>query len=390
MSFFITHKNHDNMKKETDLTLGEDIIKQITQWDHRQRMADALALAGVKNRKYVTMEVPIALLRRLDRELDLWFREPTAMLDPRPYPPPVSTLLPAEHEPILMGTKYMGIAKLENTVIDGFYRIAQALLAGKESINAYLPDDSQLIPYLKALPLTLRPKNELLSFQALGIENITCMHSTEKQQMQLFLYVTLNDGKFREEAVPINLLCEHDPQLSRWLRSEEAWNAEPLFAGYTPILIGVCPPLGTEPLHNFLVDGYSRVAGAMVCGHDRIRAYVPLEGPLMKKLKNASKKKTPTIKQMAMNENMKQTDLSVDSYLLDVATEILHRVIACSVHQQMVEHGPADADQPRLTTLRQTADEARALLDKGIAPTNDDLQQVIDRYGALLKEWTIS
>ncbi|MFC6100843.1 hypothetical protein [Olivibacter domesticus] len=233
---------------------------------------------------YHERELPIALLRQQDQELDKWFREPTTF--DRKNQPPAYTPLPPDYQPILIGTKPVedGLEN-RNGVIYGFSTIASALISGASTIRAYLPEGSTLLRTLWEQP------NESTKISGEQIAREINNRSTEYNYLMedSLLVAGVHSRNYVEREISINLLRKQDSALENWLNDPlEVAPADlkpfhtPLFPGYTPILIGTKNYWGDEEMVDAVVDGFARIASALISGHDTIRAYVPDDSLLLK------------------------------------------------------------------------------------------------------------
>ncbi|WP_130855601.1 hypothetical protein [Olivibacter jilunii] len=265
------------MKTEVKIP-GIAIVKAILKLphEHNEYIQEKLEYADVKKRTYVLRQLPIEMLRKQDSELDYRFREPLKH-DWDNLPPVDATLRPG-YMPILIGNKMAaGRKEIVDGVIDGFQRIAAALNHGYNLISAYVPWES---------PLTKIRWKGIKTGNFLSGEEIISEILSRKQEnndgiRDDLAYAEVHNRRYRLIEMPIDFLRKKDKLLDGWLN--EPVTMEPLYPGYTPILLGRKSYGEDEDLP--LVDGFHRVASAVFSGRRTIKAYVPEDSPLIRQAK---------------------------------------------------------------------------------------------------------
>jgi hypothetical protein len=280
------------MEQKIDGRLIEGEILNSPYQKNRQ-MPALLAMADVRQRECVIREVPIRLLRMHDPELNSYFMNPVNGHHPRGVPPHRAKLS-SPYKPILIGCKAYDGAQVAFGVIDGFFRIGSALLTGKDCIRSYVPSDSPLLEELeKARParVVFPERRKVSLYEHCGTQDYHFGHVTEKKAAQVIDYQIFRDGQFFKLPLSIALLRRHDPDLDQWLNATQKEHHLPLYAGYTPVIVGVTLSDDQRSWVNYLADGYKRVASALAQGNKNISAYVPEDGPLIRQLRKLKKSK---------------------------------------------------------------------------------------------------
>ncbi|MEH6309109.1 hypothetical protein RYH73_25890 [Olivibacter sp. CPCC 100613] len=121
------------MKKKIEMEWisGADIVSVILateQWDI-EAVKEDLFYAEVAEKRYIKMKVDIEELRRQDIELHSFIED---RYDIGP--------MEGQAPPILIGKRLTHGPYTESLVIDGYYRVAMAVAAGRKIIEAYVPE----------------------------------------------------------------------------------------------------------------------------------------------------------------------------------------------------------------------------------------------------------
>jgi len=119
------------MKKKIEMEWisGADIVKAILateQWDVEAVMED-LIYSEMADKHYIKMKVDIEELRRQDIELHSFIED---RYDIGP--------MEGDAPPILIGKRSTRGPYTESLVIDGYYRVAMAVAAGRKAIEAII------------------------------------------------------------------------------------------------------------------------------------------------------------------------------------------------------------------------------------------------------------
>ncbi|WP_145712236.1 hypothetical protein [Chitinophaga japonensis] len=277
------------MKKQHQIVNGSEILKKYSL-DHERIRGE---IDGIYDKRYVVREVPIWLLREKDPELDAWFRNPLRRREDEVLP--ISAPKPGHLAPILIGTKNVNGQQHEDAVIDGFYRIAYALITGKEAIQAYVPENCSLMSEAIQFQqrLKVEPEQKTVPGEKIARE-ILDRHSkgweADPHVGDTLNYAAVSSRNYVLREVPISLLRKQDVDLDNYLKNPAVKeNITPLYPGYTPILIGT-KRYGGPDIPDSVIDGFARTASAFHSGLKTIKAFIPEDSPLIRKILSRSKR----------------------------------------------------------------------------------------------------
>jgi hypothetical protein len=278
------------MKKAEQYITGKNVITALRQLKSQRplELPESRLSEWIAGKRFVIRETPIELIRRIDRELDNYFLHPLTGMHPRGVPPHLQVTRPRDF--IVIDSKICWPDGGDPCVLDGYNSIAQALLAGKDTIRAYINRDCYVPEIIDQYGLNMaqavQQPTSLEEHYHPALFNFN--HIDEKKLFSVMDYRVEQHGKYRRGPLAISLLRELDGALDYWLKGNHQSHWPPLYAGYTPVIIGTEPSAGKNET-IFLADGYCRVASALHQGRRYIMAYMPEKSQLLSQLHRPKK-----------------------------------------------------------------------------------------------------